>query len=669
MKKKTTKQIDRVLLWLAIASLIITFIEGLFYYSVEKYPNPLFRCLLIIQNSIRAFTFKTDISLKDIAGILQGNPSQAEQIVGYLYTAAVFAAPYCTLKVIYKVLDKVFRFRNWGLFSKKQRVVVFGYNPETKALISEEIKDRKSSKYRIHLVSPDLSENEEINLMRKGVIVHSVDCLQLDDKQLEYFFKQMELPKARQIVLFNESSAQNFSLYKLFHEDTAKSALNRDVKFFCRCENQSVRQILEDYHDKNKGRDLEVISTPELRVRKMLKEHSLHGFYEESNVPVSEWHLHLLIIGFGKLGQELLLQAMNMGVASSTNRILIDVIDFKMEERKNIFANNFNEHYVELGENEFSIPSDRADGSFVVRFHQADIRHKQFHEQLMKYGDAGKDGVYTYIAICVEDEDVGLHTMCEAQRYLDCVGSRENTVVGIRMELDRQMAGYLDDNKETYRNVFPILDNSAVITLEDLLHEEVDREAKEFNRIYNSIHIQHSSEPAPSDPQEERPGKEELEKEANEYWRALKLFRRNSSRALAQHAKVKETVFERLEYEDLEALFGKDGTMLKKVGNVWSYGDLDHFVKAQNDRDKHPCVSEMSRLEHRRWCYFMASCGWRRTEPGDEQKEKTELEREKKNICMCTWDELVKCRKDTCQYDLMWLLQKYIAESDGAAKH
>ncbi len=157
----------------------------------------------------------------------------------------------------------------------------------------------------------------------------------------------------------------------------------------------------------------------------------------------------------------------------------------------------------------------------------------------------------------------------------------------------------------------------------------------------------------------------EIEKDRADKWYKLALFRRDSSRALTEHAQVKELVFQQMMQgkdaeAELEGWFGKEGELLKDCGTVWEYESLDDFVKKQSDMNAYYCVSEISRLEHRRWCYFMTSRGWRSTEKEvDEEKARAELEMEKKNKCLCTWEDLVKYKKDTCQYDLMWLLKKY----------
>ena len=109
---------------------------------------------------------------------------------------------------------------------------------------------------------------------------------------------------------------------------------------------------------------------------------------------------------------------MSQGVRSSRNKILIDVINNKIEGKWSIFTNHFNEEYV--------IPDTATDSEFRVRFHKIDI---------------------------------SLHCMSEVERYLkfcpteDC---RKSVSLAIRLETDRAMADYLNQNKRTYKNVFAI---------------------------------------------------------------------------------------------------------------------------------------------------------------------------------------------------------------------
>ena len=429
MKKKDTKM-DKPLLCLAIISLAIALVEGFFYYDTVEYWDPCIRIMLIIQNGIKAFSFKADIDLRDIMSTIRESKSFFEFAVGYAYSLAIFTAPFCTIAVLYKIFERVLRIRNWTFLKKnKTHIIIFGYNEEVKALLSQKKetgapKDKKEKKLCVHVVSCNIPEEDERYLLKNKISIHKVDLLDLEEKHQDYFFKQMWLGVADSLILFEESSAKNFSLYYLFstlrkmQNNSKKQKIKDDVKIYCRCEDNGTRKLIEEYHDNNTGEendlDVELISMYDQQVKKLLSENSLHQYYiDKKESDIDKWHLHLLIVGFGNLGQQLLLQAMSMGVVSSKNDIIIDVIDFD-SDNASFFVNNFSDDYVKMDKDELYIPSTKeepfADGKFKVRFHKVDVRKKQFYDVLMKCSipeaNVDNSGEFTYIAVCMKNEDL-----------------------------------------------------------------------------------------------------------------------------------------------------------------------------------------------------------------------------------------------------------------------
>ena len=657
MNKKTSEIIKKILLGLAIFSFIITFIEGCLYY--ENIKNGLFRFLIIIQNSIKAFAFSTDISIEKMLSDVEAHPGLFRMIIGYAYGIACFTAPYCTLTFLYKIMTKLLK-ANLVISKRKKykHIIIFGYNDEVKALLSN--KDYiNSNKYKIHLIAGDGSlEQDEAYILQNKYEFHSVDFLKLSGRQIHYFLKKIEAELAEDIILFESSSSRNFSLYNLFHSEEfrdyfKKNGMKENLKFFCRCEDAGIEQIIQDYYDSyivnNREAevcsDLEIISVPELRIRKMLQKNPLHSYYLNSGIQdMNEWHLHMLIIGFGKLGQQLLLQAMSQGVTGSKNRIIIDVIDYEVEKKKSIFANTFSDEYVDFHENEFIISSEKADGTLKIRFRNMDIRYQQFESLLQKLGE---DGAFTYVAICLEDPDTTLHCMSKVTRYVKSCCSKnqvnaDNVCFGIRMDFDKRMEKYITNNAKTYKNVFAIEATENAISLEGLLNDEIDRSAKDFNYIYNTININPD------------PDSNHVTEDKFKMWKKMSLFRRNSSRALAEHEDVKQLFMKDVTEEQMEKWFGENGELLEYKDGNWFYKtDEASFVKMQSDIINYPIVSEFSRMEHRRWCYFMASAGWKNTDK--PKKDDVFLE----NPCMVTWDDLKTIKPEYCVYDLIPLLIKY----------
>ena len=57
----------------------------------------------------------------------------------------------------------------------------------------------------------------------------------------------------------------------------------------------------------------------------------------------------------------------------------------------------------------------------------------------------------------------------------------------------------------------------------------------------------------------------------------------------------------------------------------------------------------------------MASCGWKRTDDLKANK----IPELKENPCLCTWDELIENKPDTCMYDMMPMISQYIKIRDS----
>ena len=218
----------------------------------------------------------------------------------------------------------------------------------------------------------------------------------------------------------------------------------------------------------------------------------------------------------------------------------------------------------------------------------------------------------------------------------------------MRIESDKSITMYLNENDKELNNVFTIKEKEEVLTLEDLLHKKVDDEAKKFHKMYTEF----SSNIQLMDNQfvTERA------------WKDLKLVDRESNRALAIHDDVKKDVYELLNKDkQLETFIDECFEKIKEEKKK----DIDYKIKVTSEefielinKPQYAGVLEMLKIEHRRWCYFKASKGWCRT---DEPKTKTNSGL-KENPSMCKWDELVKHESQNCCYDLMpWVYRHKVS--------
>ncbi len=638
------KLFNRILLFMAITSFAVAMVEGYFYYA-EYEAFPMFRFMLMLQNSVEAFAFNADISLTSIIKNFSVQRPLFQVLVDYIYAVIVFVAPLCTMTFLYKVFETVLKW-NIQLHKDKtsEKILIFGYNDRVKALLAKEKGLSAKHKRKIQIITAgEVPSYDELNLLEKGVTVISFECLGASGVKLKKFYRDIRIKQAAVILLMEETYSKNFSLYHMLNES---EEVPRHVKLYCNCEEESIRRIIESYYDeaiserREMRKDLELIDVTQIQARKILQEHPLYAYYEGSQLPLDQWNIHMLVLGFGKLGQQLVLQAMTQGVVHSENRILIDVVDTQIEELKSIFENHFSSGYFEIEEDELRVKPGGADGELIIRFRKMDLRYKKFGTLLESLSE---EGPFTYTAICLKDQDISLHCVLELERFF-AKHDQERADIGIRMDVDQRVAQYLSQDQNLHKNVFAMESIQHALSLNDILASDINEDAKEYAYIYSTMNVCGIGELTLQ-------GSSAPNKSKDEIWRELKLFQRDSNRDLSCHAAVKERAIQAFGDRNvlLYRYFGPEG-VLKKVDGCWVFEGTEEALVKQINED--PFLREMARLEHRRWCYAMAIRGWKGT-----KGPKREVLRE--NPCMVNWDQLCSTVPHTCKYDLQPLMLMY----------
>lgn len=649
MKEKNKLKMRKILLFLAITSFIIATMEGFLFYT---YENPFFRILLIIQNSINAFGFKPSISLTDAMKLMQNKTSLLYTIVGYAYGIAVFTAPYCTLAAIYKVLEKIMHFIFDFRFHKTaEHIVIFGYNDDIKAMLRNYTAE-DNKELCIHIVSEqELSSEEKYMLSKKGYKIHCMNVLNASEDELSYLLQKVNVPIASNIILFEESSIKNFSLLQMFrlnkNETDKKIQLKYGTKITCRCDNDAIGNLIADYYDsrdcKDAGYDLEIISIPEIQVHKMYSDVPLHTYYLNTEKKLSEWNVRLMILGFGTLGQQALLQAMNLGIVHEKNSVTIDVFDNDIKNKSEIFATQFSPDSFIFDNCHFRLKEEVADGRLDLHFCNVNVHHKEFLDIVRKNCETSP---YTYVVIAIDDVNIAVNCAMKLGQLFESF-SCQNIPIMIRMDSDRRLARYLNKNNTSFADVRLLEDKKNILTLNMILDKTIDIKAKEFNHFYNNIQIVTDDNGA----MKNNPADTDIEKE----WNKILLFKRTSSKAAAYHEEVKQVIIERLSKENgvnpdqkIDELVGTNGSLFKYTGSGWQLnGSEEDFIEAIKKDD---FAYSIAVLEHRRWCCFMASIGWKNGVRNDRLKQ---------NPCLVTQDKLLETQPEMCKYDLMAIMARY----------
>lgn len=623
------KKYGPILLVLAIASFITAIMEGFFYYA--RYSQyPLFRLLMTLENGVKAFVFMPAIGIERVLDSMKDAPA-FQQVVGYAYGAAIFIAPLCTATALLILAELTARRLVSGWRRRKGTpVLIFGWNENVRGLVNGEDADG-SKKYQIHVVTAaKLSNDDELWLLRRGAVYHRMDLLSAPKGRREKLLRQMPVHRIKRVLLMEDSPTRNFSLYRLLSEDA--SPLKQDVSYYCLCEEDGARSIIEDACDQRLDDGVE--GTAELILFSLaeMKADSIFSALSESDDSFRPLHtvntpdkrdVHLLIAGFGTVGQQVLLQAINLGVLSSRSRLCIDVVDLDMDRNRELFTNRFHDSVDGSPKpDELLLQEPTADGELLIRFHQTDVRGQSFARLLEQLNE---EMPLTYAAVCMSQADVGMHCIVALRRL------EGSFPIALRMENDLQIASYLKQNDGAFQEVFPVAVSDRMLRMANICDEERERMARKFHRTYAGIQLL-------------PPGKEPDDQPfEGKSWGSLKMYQRRANVFLYRHQAVKD-VFGKLDPAVWERCFGKDGTLLQRLDNGRYRCSYDGPAMAAAINAE-PEIRELAMTEHRRWCYVMAMQGWRYGERKDEFRRKTPY--------LVTWDELCRSAPEMAVYDLI----------------
>ena len=658
MKEWMKVRTNKALFVLAVCSFAVIALEGVLYYA--SYPDVFFRFLLILQNIIKAFTFKATISLENARSFMMEDPTPFKTVLGYLYMIGVFTAPYCTIATVYKLLERALKFAFWLRGKDDARpIVIFGYNDTVRQLLKS-----ADGKQRVHVVcGKEPPAEERYRMTRRNIKLHTFDLTKAEDAEVEKLLQELEIGRAAYVLLFEDTSVRNFSLLQALA--SSSRGLTKDSKVFCRCEEEGIGRLIENYYDKTVSKeearrfDFEIIDLPQLQVRSMFRDVPLHSYWmkapEETSRDPEKWRVHLLILGFGKVGQQALLQAMNLGVTHSGNPMVIDVIEQK-EENRDLFFNHFSPDAFREREDEpgvYDMAGNWADGQLTLRFHQINVRYGAFRK-LLPVITKEPAGAFTYVVSAIDQPDTGIHCLTELWRFLRSAEKERGRDVPIlvRMDSDLRLQNYLknDEAGSMIESVSVIRPPEEILTLSNLFEAETDTSAKQCNAYYAKMTFEAKGGAGP-----------QTEQEVQDSWNGLTLFRRNANRAAAYHNTVLSDVLDCSLGEGktaaLQPLFEGASPLIRWEDGIWHYTKTDGEFIEQVTRPEQAFAREMLKTEHRRWCYYTASIGWE--PPAENGRTVTKRDDLQINPCLVSWDELLEVQPHTVKYDLMPLMAEY----------
>lgn len=617
---KRKKIVSRITLVLAILIFVIVFIETQLYYF-DVISNKCYLFLMGIFNGIRIFGFESSIGLLDILKMETENISFARYLLNNAYVLCYFGAPAITVKYATQVIRHIAKEKVIDLnFSRrKKRILIVGYNDYVEKLLKNTLnkKGGNASKRKILVLHKvDIPEKQKFKFQMSGISFQKYEKLDYDNAyDTKSILKWMLPKKIAQIVLLERNGMDNLSNYFFFLKCLEK---NDDIGFTdglqidCNYDLAQVEGLIWDCFDKKDVKlkyKMNTFSIPMLRAQSVLERVKVYDNILVKNEECKD--IHLLIIGFGKMGERFFKRVLNESVISENNKIVVDIFDKEIRKIDKCLA-GVNKSYYGCEDKSIHIDSTVLEGDLKIRFHAVDVGGNQFRERMEAIS---QDNPFTHIAICVDNPEISVTSMLYVENYLQC--KMQNVPILVRMDSGQQ----LKELEDIYTNLKLVPGDDEILSLENI-------HSNELEAISNDIY------------------KMDDEKQEDIHQFAYQI---ESRKYRLLHYKAKTAVYNMLNDEDKEHI--------KRIFNSTEYTEEANKKEFINRIENDKILFKLGAIEHRRWGYYVIFNGWSYEEEKNEKKKVTPY--------LCPFKEILsndKLRESAyCEYE-DW--NKIITKSD-----
>lgn len=444
----------------------------------------------------------------------------------------------------------------------KNHIVICGLNNWTSQLIS----DLRRKDNHIVVIEKEIKDEFKMKVQDLGAIILNGDCAD------SYMLNKANIFKAKYLVAFTNNDSKNMetaiNAKKMIESQKIKSKGVKKLKCFIHIKDKrlydsfSKHNIFQENSDKL---EMKIFNNYQNDARVLFLS---SPFDTEVDTKAKGVIVHLLIVGFGYLGESVLLQAAKMGHYANEEGIKITIIDENAEELRDQFLY----HYPEI------LKVKTCESSFDLTFVNLNLKNlKEVEDKIKSINE--KQNI-TAIIICLEEETNTI------KFGLDLISMLESEGIPIRLHLPIRV--YLDENEDIFKlqKTYPITPFGLIrstCSREIVLKEILDKIAKALHDDYKQ--------------KQEENGKT---KEDNPYlvdWDKLPPDIKDSNRQQADHLPIK-----------LRAL---NIQIAKKKGK--NIKPFEGFKEGE--------IEKLARMEHNRWCAERWISGWKYSKEKNPEKK------------------------------------------------
>lgn len=323
---------------------VLAFITGFYsfyYYSIDEH------------SILNALYFTFQLYLLDITDVFTTDGSSLLHYP-FIVEIARWSAALYTISTLFIAMYRLLEMSILLIFYQivGNHYVVFGYHENCLALL-EDLRDKRR---RVILVASNLS-HEEIDYLESLKIV-----VLNNNENEEYIHTKCALDRAANVILFHTKDMDNLNNLMGIHYFFQRSRkTNDDLYVYIHLQGTETRRLYQEMEAESERLfHVQIVNLYELFVDTLFEKYPLYK--------VPETSAHILLIGFGSMGQQIALKAVSESESIQNHTVQITVLDKYMKKIKRNWQRN-NPHVdrqAELSLLSFDVESDN-----VIRFIQA----------------------------------------------------------------------------------------------------------------------------------------------------------------------------------------------------------------------------------------------------------------------------------------------------------
>ncbi|MEH7349146.1 NAD-binding protein [Gottfriedia acidiceleris] len=419
--------------WLVFTfmTIFITVIFGIvgYRYSHLNYLDSFY-------STIRLYTFSVDIKTGTKINIFL-------EIARWLAAFTVVANIIKTILYIFRQRIQLLKLSFQG-----GHYLIYGLNEYSKHLAIDLI----SQGFKVVMID-DNKDNPLLNdACNHGCIVLIDDSFSMD------VLRTAGLARCTHFIIFTANDVMNIEIVinaeEVIRQDHQKS--QPPVKIYVRILDNMYESVLDELAKQyQSGIDLRLFNNYENSAKLLFERFPLYSHLDINNE--HEKAAHLLIVGFGHTGRNVLLQAAKIGHFPNRKTTKITVIDKDANSKEISFRMNYPEIFQVCD----------------IIFKQFDVKEKAF----FNYISTLKDPI-TYIAVCFDNQELDFTSAA----FL--IKNFKDIKIAVRMSRGAIFANWLDNNRNVYENIIRFGAVEEVSSADVIIGESIEKVAKQIHNSY-----------------------------------------------------------------------------------------------------------------------------------------------------------------------------------------